>query len=559
MALVRRAVCVVAALSLAACGGGSSGQEDAGADASGIPDAEVTPDASPDAAVDPFEVDPQRIYDDVEWLADDARQGRMAGEQGNEDALDYVEALFTALGLQPAGDNGTYRQAFLFDYWSILSPTALEVDGSPLTSSSEYAVMSYSGSASTLAEIVFVGYGLTIPPFSAATYPNCPLDPATGYDDYAGVDVTDKVALVLRHGPGDDQDIYDNCPANAACVGAQCLWNFGYKSANAQFHGAAAVIVVQDYRHAANDVIPGTLDVDYYHADIGAVFAHRGPFETALPGLQTWANTIDASTLPNPVETGVLALVRIEAAVSVVETENLLGSVPGNHPVVGDEVVLLSGHVDHLGMDITSGAIFSGADDNASGTAVMMELARGATHPGFQPARTLLFAAWNGEEEGLYGSCYYVDNPVFPLGDTVAMFSIDMVGAGNGTGVYMWGGNYGPFEWLLWVMQGATADAGLSYSVLPADMADNSDQACFAYAGVTAVMIDSIGPHATYHTPADNIGNILIDDLQVAAEILWATVEVLAMGLESLYTGSPKPADPAPLPRAPANRFTLNR
>lgn len=515
--------------------------DDAGVDA-GVVDAEVTADASPDAAAPPFVLDEDRVFDDVAWLAHDDRAGRAPGTPGNEAALDYVEALYTELGLLPAGEGGTYRQAFEYDAWKLTVPSTLTVDGVAYTPTDEFITMGYSGSASAVAEVVFVGYGLTVPPFDSATYPNCPLDPA-GYDDYAGVDVTGRVALILRHGPDDDMDVYDYCPANSACVAPPCLWNFGYKTSNARLHGAVAALIVADYRHAADDIINGGIGEEYYQADVAGMFLHRGPVQAALPDLQTWANTIDASGMPQSVETGIFAEIRVQSQLETIQTENLLALAPGTDPQLADEVVVVSSHIDHIGVDGSTGAINNGADDNASGTAVVMEIARGVAHPDFHPARSVLFAAWNAEEDGLIGSCYFVDNPTVTLSDITAMFAVDMVGAGNATGVHVWNGNLPAYGWLMDVMQRSVAAAGWGYSVTPMDPLDLSDHVCFSYAGVEAVMVDSLGTHGFYHTPDDDIDHVTAADLGVTAAVMWVTVETLALGLEDQYISSPKPSD----------------
>jgi Zn-dependent M28 family amino/carboxypeptidase len=113
----------------------------------------------------------------------------------------------------------------------------------------------------------------------------------------------------------------------------------------------------------------------------------------------------------------------------------VIGVLPGTDQELSEEVVVIGAHVDHLGKDPVSGGIYYGADDNASGTAVVMELARAFVLGGHKTARTVVFAAWNAEELGLIGSCEHVENPSFPISQTVAAWSIDMVGAGDGSGL----------------------------------------------------------------------------------------------------------------------------
>jgi hypothetical protein len=489
------------------------------------------------AGATPFAIDPNRVLADVAYLASPDLLGRASGTAGNSAALDYVEALFSELGLQPAGDAGTYRQAFGVAGWGIRAPMAVSIGGSALTAGTDYLSLQYGGTSIVTAEIVFVGYGMTIPAFDPAQYAGCPIAP-TGYDDYGGVDLTGKIALVLRHGPNDAQAIDDNCPANSACLYSPCLWDLGYKAANAATHGAAAMIVVEDYDHPAEELASGTLGAPYYIANLAALFMSRTPLEAAIADLPTWAAAIDSTIQPTSHATGVSASLDVQAGLTMLETANLLGVVPGTDPIIGSEVVVVSGHIDHLGKDLGTGQIFLGADDNASGTAVTMELARALALGDVAPARTVLFAAWNGEEEGLIGSCFYVDNPTLPIAQVKAMFSLDMVGAGNESGVDVYNGTLSSDAWLMDVITGASADDALSYDVNPMDPLDLSDHVCFQQAGAPAVMIvtSAFEDHAYLHTPEDTIDHVSTANLEVATRVTWAAVRTLAMGQEGIYT-----------------------
>ena len=124
----------------------------------------------------------------------------------------------------------------------------------------------------------------------------------------------------------------------------------------------------------------------------------------------------------------------VKMAVSIqrreVEARNVLGLLPGSDPQYKDEIVVISAHYDHVGRN-PDGTVYNGANDNASGVAVMLEIARLWQAQGFKPARSVLFAAWDGEERGWLGSTYYVENPVYPLDHTVALLNLDMVGVGD--------------------------------------------------------------------------------------------------------------------------------
>jgi len=505
-----------------------------------VPDENSTdrPDASPpgaDAAASDGAklIDPGRMLADVETLASDDFAGRAPGTAGGELALAYVAEQFDDLDLEPFGDDATFRQAFSFEQWQEIDPPVLEVDGDTLAPGTEHTSFAGSGSGTATAELVFAGYGMTIPPYSRDDFPDCPIA-ETGYDDYEGLDVGGKIVLVLRHGPNDDEAVYQSCPANEAAVDLPALWQFGYKAANARTHGAAAMIMVQDYRHEG-DLFHASIYDDYYSPALLAVVADRGAIEQRVPSLEEWAGAIDAQIEPGGHDTGVTATITVNNEKVEIDTANLLGTIPGTDPELSDEIVIIGAHVDHLGTDPLTGDIYHGADDNASGTAVMMELARVARETGLKPARTLLFASFNAEESGLNGSCYLAFNGSFPVNNVAAMFSVDMVGAGDGSGLKLWGTEDDQDAWLLQLTERAAAEIDLPYGAESGEELLASDHACFSYAGATAVLAETRGEHAYYHTPADTSDTIDPEDLHAAAALLWVDLYALAMGDEQRF------------------------
>ena len=486
-------------------------------------DDDTTDDFVPEA------IDPDRMFADVEVLASAEFAGREPGTPGNDLTVDYVEAIFEELGLLPVGEEGSYRQHFPFERWESTAPSELSLDGEVLQEGTEFWPVGLSGSGTVAAEIAFAGYGMTVPPFDAADYPDCPLDPA-GYDDYEGLDAEGKVVVVLRHGPDDDQEIHDSCPASEAAIADEALWNFGYKAANARLHGAEAMLLVQNYAYPSS-LVEGDLGTGYHDEDFPVLTVDRDALEVFLPDLSAWASTIDSTWLPASSLTGVEATLEVTAEVIEHQIPNLLGAVPGR----SDEVVVIGAHMDHLGTDPLSGDIYNGADDNASGTAVMLELARILVGSGFEPERTVLFAGFNAEESGLIGSCYYTGLPSYPHEDTVAMISVDMVGAGDGTGLNLYGALYEEYTWLAQLMDLSAEERDLPYDVVANMPVLASDHVCFITQGITAVLASTTGAHLNYHTPDDDIDNITDDDMNTATHLLWAALEPLAMAAEAPY------------------------
>jgi aminopeptidase YwaD len=473
------------------------------------------------------QVNGQRIWQFTRYLASDELAGRLSGTEGGRLAEDYIGQKFQQWGLEPAGDDGTYYQDFTYPLWYATAPVNLALEGgSTYEYGTDYTIFSYSGSVDTTAEVVFAGYGLSVPPYNPADYPGCTA-PTTGYDDYAGLDVTDKIVLVLRHGPQQDYSWYYYCP-NTVTAGNPVggLYWLGYKSFNAYLHGAKGMILVSEYNHGHSPGPgAGTLYDFHYAPDLGAVWADRSIGETLVPDLAARQAVIDSALTPASGPTGqsvnmvVTALYDPEAP-----TANVLGAIPGTDPEIGDEVVIVSAHYDHLGAGPT-GEIYAGADDDASGTAAMMEIAKVMASGNFTPKRTILFAAWAAEESGLIGSEYYVTNPKYPLDETVGVLQMDMIGVGDRSGVNVFGGTV-----LTDLFNQIEANAGEVLVVAqPFAPNNNSDNASFFNAGVPAVMFQTRGPHDYYHTPADTYDTIDRYELEQAGRVVGATAYELAM------------------------------
>lgn len=485
-------------------------------------------DDTTDAFV-PETIDPDRMFDDLTSLASDEYGGRAPATEGNDLAVDYVESIFADLGLVPVGEDGTYRQHFPYDRWDLTDPSTLALDGDGLVEGTEFRPLTRSGSGSATGAVVFAGYGLTVPPFDPAAYPDCPVDPG-GYDDYAGLDPTGAVVLAMRRGPGNDEAIADECPIDGAALDDGDHWDFGYKAANARELGATGLLLVQNYAHSAA-LIEGEIGGQYYDADFPVLTVDRDVMEGYLPSLPDWADAIDDTYQPASATTELQADLSVSAETVVHLVPNLLGAVEGS----GDEVVVIGAHIDHLGTDPITGEIYHGADDNGSGTTVMVELARMLVGSGLQPERTVLFAAFNAEEDGLIGSCYYVGDPSYAHEDTVAVISVDMVGAGDGQGLNLYGALYEDYTWLAQLMDLAAAEQGLPYDTWANMPVLASDHVCFITQGTTAVMAQTTGSHPVYHTPDDDIDHVSADNLEAAAELMWAALVPLTMATEGPY------------------------
>jgi Zn-dependent M28 family amino/carboxypeptidase len=309
-----------------------------------------------------------------------------------------------------------------------------------------------------------------------------------------------------------------------------------YKVANARSRGARAVVSVTPYYDAQQLLMYGypTDDRSY----LATLATDRDSLSVSLPSLKQWVLQIDGTLRPNSRMTGVQARVEAGSYTAKGFASNVIAVIPGNDPVLKDQLVVIGSHLDHMGKR-PNGDLYPGADDNASGTAVMMELARSVVASGLRPARTLMFASYNAEELGLIGSCYYVQQqPLYPVANTRAMISVDMVGLGPGAGLDLYGATDADKGWIARVMANASAAMGMNYKVNSLDPMMASDHACFAKTkGVPAVMALStaMSDHPAYHTPRDTAAAIGRPAIEASLDLLWAFLVPVAMGTEGDY------------------------
>lgn len=384
----------------------------------------------------------------VEFLADDALEGRMTGSEGAKRAADYIADLFAELTLQPAGDEESYFHTFEFTAGRKVIPEETRFHITRQMGGSEQVLefrveqdflpLSFSRNGIVEGEVVFVGYGLSVPG-----------ELGEGYDAYAGLEVKDKIVLALRY-----------VPEGVEPKRRQQLNRYAglrYKAMQARELGAKAFLVVAGPNSPnAGKLIP--LDFDSSLADSGIVAGSisdtvvNALFSPSGKELKAVQSGLDVE---NPHFVGQFPLpdVKIKIAVSVEKVkktdrnviamlspaESGLETPPTRGEAVA-EYIIVGAHYDHIGRgEIGSlagkgeeGQIHNGADDNASGTAVVLKLAAMLSkayqkNPG-QFRRGVIFALWSGEELGLIGSTHFVNHPVVPLEQISAYVNFDMVG-----------------------------------------------------------------------------------------------------------------------------------
>lgn len=461
---------------------------------------------SPAAAkVKKVSFDARAAWSYIKDLASDARQGRKSGQPGGAMGEEYIASKFKEWGLEPAGDNGTYFQNFTIEHRNIEEGVALEIIAGKVRRDFYYGedwrVQRFSGSGHFTAEVVFVGYGIHAP--------------EKEYDDFAGVDVKGKIVLFSTSTPQKLEKKLGNAK------------KMEKKIETAQKLGARGAIV---FRPSTNQsrYFRMRLKKELYKPDFVILSVERKVTDFIFKDLNTelrqLLREIDSKAKPKSLETGVKAFVSINAIFDEKRpTRNVLAKISGSDKVLKNEYVVIGGHMDHLGIS-PMGEIMNGANDNASGTAVVMEIARIMKLNRAKPGRTIIFALWAGEEQGILGSKHYTDHSPYPIDKTIAYINMDMVGHGSGKipfrGVY-----YGPQIWKL--LREKLPKEILDYVQPGRGGPGGSDHTPFLGKGVPGFFIITRGA-IKYHRSRDDFDLINPEMLKKTGDFVHAAVKILA-------------------------------
>ena len=447
------------------------------------------------------------LSESVSVLTTPEMEGRRSGTLGGELAARRIAEWLAAAGLRPGGDQGSYLQSFVLETSSRPGPaSSLELSAPTqrrLDAGREWIAHGGSRAGEVSGDVVFAGYGADIP--------------EAKYDDYTGVDVRGKIALVL-----------DGAPSHLADARVTRL----DKLIAAKRRGAAAVLI-------AGAELPSPDKTSVEVALPSAALTREAADAILAPAGRTTADAASAMSKargPAPFPTGTRVHLRVEKVVDEVRAANVIGILPGTDPALASEAVVIGAHYDHLGL--ADGVVYPGADDNASGTAVVVGLARAFAAAGGN-ARTLVFALFGAEELGLIGSRHYVDRPAVPLDRTVAMVNFDMVGRLQGRTLSVGGGDSGNRLRAL-VSQAAQLE-GLTTLDLHGSPYGPSDHARFYAAGVP-VLFFYTGGHSDYHKPSDTADKIDAAGMARIAALGARVVDGLASEARPVYAQVTRPA-----------------
>lgn len=479
--------------------------------------AKLLPAASP-------AISAERIANDIQYLASDELQGRRAGTEGAKKAADFIAENFRKDGLTPAVSGGSFFQPFSFVSKVELgkdNQLAVTTDGKPsqLKVKDDWMPLAFSTPQAVSGEVVFAGYGISAPELK--------------YDNYAGLNCAGKVALIIRGGP--DGDNPHGRFADYTMPGREVE----FKTLKAREKGAAAVIFVSTMESFSQDSISRLpFDLNFLDGRIAAAaISYQKAKEIFLSaGLsfdEVRAKLNSDATAPSFSEVKVDLKAEVEKISS--DSTNVIGLIPGSDSQLKSQYIIIGAHYDHLGLggpeSLDSnpyGKIHHGADDNASGTAALLELARVLSADRSKLKRSILFTSFSGEEEGLLGSGAYVKNPPIPLSSTVAMINMDMVGRLRDNNLIIGGVGTSP-EWkplLAELNKIGEGDAGTAPGpattfnmVLQDDGYGPSDHQSF-YVHDIPVLFFFTGSHPDYHKPTDTADKINNSGAAQVAELV---------------------------------------
>jgi len=439
------------------------------------------------------QANPDRYLNDVKMLASPEMEGRGAGTKGLIRAQHLIEKRYKGLHLDAAGTNG-YAQPFTVSTGARLksdNQCSISQGGSrtDLKIEDDFVPFSFSSSGRVDGPLVFAGYGATADEFH--------------YDDYAGLDVKDKIAVVLRYEPS---GFVEKGKHQGLTQHSQLIT----KAINARNHGAKAIIVLNGKLGDGEEdlltrfgSVSGPEDVGIEIVQVKNALADSW-FQAAGKSLKDVQDEINSSTKPAsfafPDNLQISLNIDIETTHATVN--NVLAWLPGKT----DEYVIIGAHYDHLGrgnFDSLApsqiGQVHPGADDNASGTAGVLELARLLAPRRGELKRSVLFMNFAGEELGLLGSAAWVKSPTRPLEKAVAMVNMDMIGRIRDDKVFI--GGVGTGSTFKGILEGAQKETSfkVEYS---AGGYSSSDHTSFVSKKIPVLFFFS-GLHSDYHKPSD--------------------------------------------------------
>jgi len=463
----------------------------------------------------------ERIAKHVQFLASDKLQGRRAGTPAADEAAAYIEKEFRSYGLKTASSAG-FLQPFSFvsavklgeqNRFQVKTPKGIR----SLKVGEDFMPLAFSAPDLAAGELLFAGYGISAP--------------ALQFDSYAGIDPRGKIVMILRGSPDGDN------PHGRFAEFTQPGLEIQTKTLKAREKGARGVIFISGEKSFREDRLSRLRhDLNFLDSGIPTTVISVEAASEILASGGSLAGVEAKAKEPQPAF--VVKDVTVEFKTDVVKVNgksaNVVGVLPGSDPQLASEYVIIGAHYDHLGFGgpeslaaNPEGQIHHGADDNASGTSALIELARVFASERGKVKRSVMFIAFGGEELGLLGSGAYTKTPIIPLPSTVAMLNMDMIGRLRNGSLFIGGVGTSPvWKPLLEKLNGTTqatasaAGQGPRFQLgLGEDGFGPSDHQSF-YVRDVPVLFFFTGTHDDYHKPSDTADKINADGLKQIAEFV---------------------------------------
>ncbi len=483
------------------------------------------------------------------FLSSSEMAGRLIGTPQHTIAANYIESEFMRLGLLPGGDDNTYFQSFdLESAWP--DPQNAAVLEATVGNRQKKFLLGhdFSGwwvqgvkSESAQGPIEFLGYGINAPEY--------------GYNDFAGVELHGKIAMVLEREPQADDP-------NSKFRGRWDTYHAydWFKIEQIRRAGAAGVLIVTSGFQFKESRVPSappnyTLPQPNYAMAAGLwdfpvmmVTPETADFLLSSTGKSAHSlqKQLDDTLKPNSFEVSGVTVKAEKNFTShqLFKGRNVIGIFPGSDPELKKQYVVVSGHYDHMG--IVSNRLYAGADDDASGVVATLEVAQAFVQSGLKPKRSFVFVCFDAEEQGLLGSNYYIEHPTVPLADTVANLNMDMIGRNeesltwnnkaeqNRNMVNIVGTLYNPDLRRVIEQENKTIGLNLDFKTDTRDPENwfaRSDHFWFATRGIPQVLFNT-GSQPDYHTENDTWDRINYPKMQKIVQLIFLTAAQVADQLE---------------------------
>ena len=457
------------------------------------------------------EITAQDTRTHVAFLADDKLEGRKTGEAGAKKAAQYLAERFSQFGLKPLprADRASQSESPYFNEFQFTAGVNVQKSGTFLSvvtkgqpqrfeAEKDFRPLSFSSNGRVDGDVVFAGYGLNVPGKLGESY-----------DSYAGLDVTNKIVLVLRYFP---EDVPQERRMQLSRYSDP-----RYKAMIARERGAKAILFVTGPNSPrAGELISLSSDGAAADSQILAASVTTEVAETFLAGtgktlkeLQTSLDQENPHAEKAPAVTNVTVSLSIQLERKKSRDHNVVGVLPGQQ----SEYIMIGAHYDHLGFGEEGGSrensnekgqVHNGADDNASGVAAVLELAQHYAKAAPDRKRGLIFALWSGEEMGLLGSSYFAEHPPVPLSNIVAYINFDMVGRLRTNKLTLQG--IGSSSTWAKMIERRNVAAGFDLTLMD-DPYLPSDTTAFYPKGIP-VLAFFTGSHDDYHRPTDDINTL---------------------------------------------------